>query len=114
MAVAPPVPCDRVTWKQREPPAGITSAAWLALVWTVNGLVVLVPLFPNVVVQVVPPLGTVATKPAQLAPATTPALTVTVSRVLPVPPVQFIVNDQKPELIVCAGRFVKPKTDVVA
>jgi hypothetical protein len=58
-------------------------------------------------------LGIVAAKPAQLAPATAPTLTVTVSLVAPVPPAQYMVNDQTPALIVCAGRFVKPNTEVV-
>jgi hypothetical protein len=91
----------------------MTNAPWLALVLTVTGLVVFAPLVPKVVVQVVPPFGIVATNPAQLAPATAPTLTITVSLVEPVPPVQLKVNDQTPALTVCDGRLVKPKTDVV-
>src|SRR5437764_6254227 len=51
-------------------------------------------------------------KPAQVAVAETPALTVTVSMVLPEPPVQYIVNDHTPAVTVCAGRLVNPKTEV--
>jgi hypothetical protein len=79
-------------------------------VLTVNGLVVLAPLFPNVVVQVLPTFGMMARKPAQLPAATTPTLTATVSRVKPDPPVQYMVKDHTPALTVCAGRFVKPHT----
>ncbi len=100
------------TLKHREPPGGITRGNWLALVLTVNGLVVLTPLLPNVVVHV-PTLGIVATKPAQLAPTTAPAVTVTVSFVVPEPPVQYMVKDHTPALTVCEGRFVNPKMDVV-
>ena len=62
--------------------------------------------------QVVPPFGIVATKPAQLAVAETPALTVTVSLVFPVPPVQYMVKDHTPAATVCAGRLVNPQVDV--
>ena len=55
----------------------------------------------------------VATKPAQLAPTTAPAVTVTVSFVVPEPPVQYMVKDHTPALTVCEGRFVNPKMDVV-
>jgi hypothetical protein len=70
-------------------------------------------LVPKVVVHVLPPFGTVATKPAQLAVADTPAVTVTVSLVVPVPPVQYIVKDQTPALIVCSGKLENANTEVV-
>ena len=57
-------------------------------------------------VHVVPTFGTEGTKSAQLAPDTTPALMVTVSTVLPVPPVQYMVKVHTPAVIVCAGRAV--------
>ena len=79
---------------------------------TVNGLVVLAPDDPKVVDQVVPAFGMVATKPAQVAVAETPAVTVTVSLVAPEPPVQYIVKVQTPAVTVCAGRFVNPQVDV--
>jgi hypothetical protein len=82
----------------------ITSGSWLALVLTVNGLEALAPPEPNVVDHVEPALGTVATKPAQLDVAETPAAMVTVSLVLPVPPVQYIVNVHTPAATVWAGR----------
>ena len=53
-----------------------------------------------------PALGTEGTNRAQLEPETTPALMVTVSSVLPVPPVQYMVNVHTPAVIVCAGRAV--------
>jgi hypothetical protein len=89
-------------------PAGTTSV-WLALVLTVNGLVVLAPLFPNVVVQVAPPFGIDATQvPAEIRPT----LRVTVSLNVPLPPFQYMVNDQVP-VIVCAVRPANVKTDVL-
>src|SRR6266550_7082564 len=39
----PPVLWVRVTDRQSDPPPGMTSASWLALVLTVSGLVVLAP-----------------------------------------------------------------------
>jgi hypothetical protein len=101
MAGLPPVMCARVTDKHSDPPGGITSGSWLPLVvpplvLTVKGLVVWVPLGPKVVDHVVPAFGMVATKPAQLAVADTPALTVTELLTLPVPPIQYIVKSQTP------------------
>src|SRR5450759_4618859 len=67
---------------------------------------------PYVVDHVVPAFGTVATNPAQLAVADTPALTVTASLVLPFPPVQYMVKVHTPAATVWAGRLVKPHVDV--
>jgi hypothetical protein len=66
----------------------MTIGSWLALVLTVNGLVVFVPFDPYVAVHVDPTAGTVATKTAQLDVAETPAAIETVSLVEPLPPVQ--------------------------
>src|SRR5882672_2592300 len=101
-----------VTETHSEPPGGMTSASWLALVLTVNGLVVLTPEEPYVVAHVEPTFGMVATNRAQLAVAETPALTVTVSLVAPDPPVQYIVNVQTPAATVWVGRLVNPQVDV--
>src|SRR2546430_16445578 len=87
-----------------EPPEGIDSAAWLPLVLTVNGLVVLAPPPPYVVVHVVPTFGTEGTNRAQLAPDTTPALMATRSSVLPAPPVQYMGNVHTPAGGGCPGR----------
>jgi hypothetical protein len=93
---APPVLCVRVTFKHIDPPAGIDNEAWLALVLTVKGLVVCAPVVPKVVVQVVPAFGIVFATPRQLAVLETPTATVTVSLMLPVPPLQYIVKVQVP------------------
>jgi hypothetical protein len=93
---APPVLCVIVTLKQRDPPAGIETEAWLALVLTVKGLVVFAPVVPKVVIQVVPRFGIVVTTPAQLAVGETPAATVTVSLMLPDPSFQYMVKLQIP------------------
>src|ERR1700693_2427469 len=53
-----------------------------------------------------------ATNVAQLEVADIPALTVTVSFVLPFPPLQFIVKVHTPAATVWAGRLVKPHTEV--
>src|SRR5437879_10077735 len=90
----------------------MTRGSWLALVLTVKGLTVLAPDDPNVVVHVLGGLGTVATNPTQLAVAETPALTVTVSLVAPVPPVQNMVKSHKPAETVCSGRLLSSKTVV--
>lgn len=103
----------RVTLTQSDPPAGMTSEAWLALVLTVRGLVLFTVAEPYGAVQVEPPLGTCAAKPAQLAVAETPAAMVTVSFVVADPPVQTIVNVHRPAATVCAGRFVKAQTVVM-
>src|SRR2546429_361369 len=68
-----------------DPPCTMTIGSWLALVLTVNGLVVFVPFDPYVAVHVDPTAGTVATKAAQLDGAETPAAIETVSLVVPVP-----------------------------
>ncbi len=65
------------------------------------------------VVQVVPLFGIVGVKPAHVGKALTPTLTVTVSTVRPLPPLQYIVNDHTPAVTVWAGRFVNPKTAVI-
>jgi hypothetical protein len=90
----------------------MTSASWLALVLTVSGLVKLAPDDPKVVDHVEPTFGIVATNGAQLAVAETPAITVTVSLVAPVPPVQYIVKVQTPAATVWVGRFVNPHVEV--
>src|SRR6266851_5588908 len=54
----------------------------------------------------------VARNPAQLAVSETPAATVTVSLVLPLPPVQYMVKGQTPAATVCRGRLVNPQVDV--
>jgi hypothetical protein len=109
-----------VTDRQSEPFAGITSGSWLALVLTVTGLVVLAPVAPKVVDHVVPAFGIVATNATQLDVGEIPAVTVTVSLKLPVPPVQFIVKLHAPAATVCRGRFenahvvvVPPEVDVM-
>jgi hypothetical protein len=84
----------------------MTIGSWLALVLTVNGLVVFVPFDPYVAVHVDPTAGTAATKAAQLDVAETPAAIETVSLVLPVPPVQYMVNVHTPAATVCAGRLL--------
>src|SRR2546422_883648 len=89
-----------------DPPCTMTIGSWLALVLTVNGLVVFVPFDPYVAVHVDPTAGTAATKPAQLDVAETPAAIETVSLVLPVPPVQYMVNVHTPAATVCAGRLL--------
>jgi hypothetical protein len=76
------------------------------------GLVVLAPDDPYEVVHVEPTFGIAATKSAQLAVAETPALTLTVSFVAPLPPVQYIVKVQTPAATVCVGRFVNPQVEV--
>src|SRR5260370_13447507 len=86
--------------------------SWLVLVVTVNGLVRFAPDEPYVAVHVLSPLGTVATNPVQLDVSEMPALSVTVSMVFPLPPVQFIVKLHVPAATVWAGRFVNPKTVV--
>src|SRR5438132_4042317 len=91
----------------RDPPARMTCGSWLVLVLTVKGLVVFAPFDPYVVVHVEPTAGTVATKAAQLAVAETPAAMVTVSLVVPEPPVQYIVNVHTPAATVWAGRLLK-------
>src|SRR5258708_25983481 len=90
----------------------MTRGSWLALVLTVKGLVVLAPDDPYVVDHVVPGFGIAATNAAQLDVADIPALTVTVSMVLPFPPPQYKVKVQTPPATVCAGRLVKPQTEV--
>jgi hypothetical protein len=78
------------------------------LVLSVNGLVVCAPVGPKVVDHVVPAIGIVGgNNTAQLAVADTPALIVTVSLTLPVPPPQYMVKSQTPEATVWTGRFVK-------
>src|SRR5437764_14904391 len=89
-----------------DPPCTMTIGSWLALVLTVNGLVVFVPFDPYVAVHVDPTAGTVATKAAQLDVAETPAAIETVSLVLPVPPAPYMVNVHTPAASVCAGRSV--------
>jgi hypothetical protein len=108
----PPEVCVKTTCRQSEPPAGMTIGSNWGGLATVNGLVAFAPDSPYVVVHVLGTVGTVATNPAQLAVTETPALTVTVSLVLPVPPVQYIVKLHTPADTVCAGRFVKPNTVV--
>src|SRR6202171_471981 len=105
-----PFPWLASTRRQSEPPGGMTRGSWLALVLTVNGLVVCTPAGPNVVVHVVPAFGIVATNPTQLAPTATPALTLTVVLAPATPPDQYIVNDHVPAATVCAGRFGKEPT----
>src|ERR1700694_5571437 len=98
MLIWEPLVCVTTTRRHSDWPAAITRAPWLALVLTESGLVVLGVPAPNVVVQVVPPFGMVAIKPAQPAAAVS-ALTLT----LPVsvaPPAQSIANDHTPALIV--------------
>src|SRR5260370_33458193 len=90
----------------------MTRGNWLALVLTVTGLVRLAPDDPYVVDQVVPAFGMSATKTAQLDVGEMPALTVTVSMVLPLPPVQYIVKVHTPAATVWVGRLVKPHTAV--
>src|SRR5690349_12798643 len=89
-----------------EPPCTMTRGSWLALVLTVNGLVVFAPFDPYVAVHVEPAAGTVGTKAVQLDVAETPAAIVTVSLVLPDPPVQYMVNVHVPAATVCAGRLL--------
>jgi hypothetical protein len=108
--VASPRLCLRVTDRQSEPPAGIERDAWLALVLTVKGLAGFALTAPKVVVHVVPALGIVAAKPAQLAVAETPAVTVTVSLVAGFPSFQYMVKAHTPAPTVCAGRLVNPQT----
>ncbi len=111
----PPVLCVKTTCRHSEPPAGMISGnSWLALVLTVNGLAVNVPDKPYVAVQVLGAAGTVATNPAQLVVAETPALRVAVSLVLPLPPIQYIVKLQTPGDTVCgcASGLVNAKTVV--
>jgi hypothetical protein len=90
----------------------MTIGSWLELVVTVNGLVRLAPDEPYVAVQVLSPLGTVARNPMQLEVSEMPALSVMVSLVFPLPPVQFKVKLHVPPATVWAGRFVNPKTVV--
>src|SRR5207245_10412874 len=106
----PPVVWVSTTCRHSDPPGGMTIGSWLALVVTVNGLVRLAPDEPYVSVHVLTPLGTVATNPVQLEVSEMPALSVTVSLVFPLPPVQYIVKLQVPAATVWAGRLVKPKT----
>src|SRR5260370_40149778 len=54
----------------------------------------------------------VARNPTQVAVSETPALTVTVSLVLPLPPVQYIVKSQTPRATVCSGRLLNDQTVV--
>src|SRR2546421_8311958 len=84
----------------------MTIDSWLALVLTVNGLVVLTPLDPYVDDQVEPTLGMSGTKAAQLDVAETPTAMLTVSFVFPVPPVQYILKLHTPAATVCAGRLL--------
>src|SRR6266851_435307 len=88
----PPVLGVRTTCRHNDPPAGMTTGSWPALVLTVNGLVRFAPDEPYVAVQVLSPSGTMATNPVQLEVSEMPALSVTVSLVFPLPPVQFIVK----------------------
>src|SRR3989442_7581906 len=97
-------------FKQRDPPAGMARESCLALVLTVKGLVVCSPPAPKVVVQVVPPFGMVATKPAQLGPGATPTPREIVDLGIAPAGVQYMVKDQIPAEIVCAGRLVNEKT----
>src|SRR3989442_13268774 len=86
----PPVLCVSVTWMHSDPPGGITSGSWLALVLTVNGLGELVPLDPYGAVQVVLALGTAATDGPQLHVPDTPAAVLTEASVLRLPPGQYM------------------------
>jgi hypothetical protein len=89
------------------------SSGTVVVVLTVNGLAVFAPDDPNVVVHVLSGLGMVGTNPAQLAVSETPALTVTVSLLLPVVgPVQYIVKSHRPAATVCSGRLVNAQTVV--
>src|SRR6266581_3540326 len=107
MVGLPPVLCVSVTVRHKDPPAGITSGSWLALVVTVNGLVGFAPAEPKVVDHVLRAFGITETKPAQLAVAETPTFNVTVSLVEPFPPVKYMVKLHVPAATVCAGRPVK-------
>jgi hypothetical protein len=109
----PPLLCVSVTERQSEPPAGITSGSWLALVLTVNGLPVFAPPDPNVVVHVLPALGIVATNPAQLEVRETPTATLTVSVFVGLPGIQYIVKVQTPAATVCAGSPVHAHVVVI-
>ena len=77
---------------------------------TVKGLAVFAPAAPKVVDHVVPAFGIVATNPAQLAVAETPAVIVTVSFVSGLPSFQYMVKAHIPAPTVCAGRLVNPQT----
>jgi hypothetical protein len=92
----PPVLWVNVTCRHKDPPWVMTRGSWLALVLTVKGLAVLAPDDPYVVDHVVPGFGIAATNAAQLDVADIPALTVTVSMVLPFPPLQYKVKVQTP------------------
>ncbi len=108
----PPVLWVSVTARHSEPPGGMTSASCGALVLTFKGFAVLPVALPNDVDQVLPTLGTVATKPAQLAVADTPAETLTVSLVDPLPPFQYIVKVHTPAATAWAGSELNANTVV--
>src|SRR5712692_2382656 len=104
--------CVSTTCRHSEPPVAIRTCRGI-FVLTVNGLLVFTPDVPNVVVHVLGGLGMRARNPAQLAVAETPALTVTVSLLLPVVgPVQYIVKSHCPAATVCNGRLVNAQTVV--